>query len=102
MPSFKKPIIIRSIPAIIVAAARPDIPFLATIPATIVANAAVGPAIWTLLPPKNEITNPANIAVYMPCSGPTPDASASAIDNGRAIIATIIPEITSFANCSFV
>ena len=55
--------IIRMIPAIIVATIRPSIPFCATIPATIVANAAVGPAIWTLLPPRNEITNPANIAV---------------------------------------
>ena len=33
------------------------------IPAMIVANAAVGPAICTWLPPKNEITNPAAIAV---------------------------------------
>ena len=36
---------IRRIPAITVARARPLIPFFATIPATIVANAAVGPAI---------------------------------------------------------
>ena len=46
-----------------VAAARPSTPLLATMPATIVANAAVGPAICTWLPPKNEITNPAAIAV---------------------------------------
>ena len=37
--------IIRMIPAIIVATIRPSIPFCATIPATMVANAAVGPAI---------------------------------------------------------
>ena len=36
---------IRMMPARIVAVIRPDIPFLATIPATIVAKAAVGPAI---------------------------------------------------------
>ncbi len=46
-----------------VAAASPSIPFFATMPATIVANAAVGPAICTLLPPKKEITKPATIAV---------------------------------------
>ena len=47
----------------IVAIASPSTPLFATIPATIVANAAVGPAICTWLPPKNEITNPAAIAV---------------------------------------
>ena len=31
----------------------------------------------------------------MPCSGPTPDASASAMDNGRAMMATMIPATTS-------
>ena len=77
---------------------KPSIPFLATIPATIVANAAVGPAIRTLLPPRNDITKPANIAVYMPCSGLTPDARASAIDKGSAIMATIIPATTSFTS----
>ena len=100
-PNFKNPIIIRIIPAIIVAITSPCIPFSATIPATIVANAAVGPAICTRLPPKNDITKPANIAVYIPCSGPTPDASASAIDKGSAIIATIIPDIISLMHCSF-
>ena len=50
-------------PAVLLAVARPLIPFLATIPATIVANAAVGPAICTVLPPRAEITKPAIIAV---------------------------------------
>ena len=72
---------------------------MATIPATIVANAAVGPAIWTLLPPRNDITNPAVIAVNIPSFGPTPYARARAIERGSAIIATIIPEITSLTNC---
>ena len=76
----------------------PSIPSLATMPATIVANAAVGPAICTLLPPSAEITNPATIAVKIPASGPTPDASASAIDSGNAIIATMIPAVTSLMN----
>lgn len=34
-----------------------------------------------------------------PFSGVTPEASAKVIDRGRAIIATIIPEITSLKNC---
>lgn len=58
----------------------PSIPSWATIPATIVANAAVGPAICTLLPPNAEMTKPATIAVKIPASGPTPEASANAID----------------------
>ena len=52
-----------TIVARIVARINPSIPFCATIPATIVANAAVGPAICTRLPPKNDIRNPAMIAV---------------------------------------
>ena len=67
-----------------------------------VAKAAVGPAIWILLPPKNETTKPAAIAVYTPQAGSTPDANARAIDRGRAIIATIIPAIMSFISCSLV
>ena len=91
---------IRNTPASTVAITRPSSPSLATIPATIVAKAAVGPAICTLLPPSAEITNPATIAVKIPASGPTPDASASAMDNGSAIIATMIPAVTSLKNCS--
>ena len=72
---------------------RPSIPFLATIPATMVANAAVGPAICTLLPPRAEITNPATIAVKISASGPTPEARANAMDSGSAIIATIMPAV---------
>jgi len=81
-----------------VATISPSIPSWATIPATIVANAAVGPAICTLLPPSAEMTKPATIAVKIPASGPTPEASAKAIDNGNAIIATIIPAVTSLTN----
>ena len=44
-PNLNTPISIKIIPARIVASASPSIPFLATIPATIDANAAVGPAI---------------------------------------------------------
>ena len=68
----------------------------------IVTKAAVGPPIWTLLPPKKDITNPANIAVISPFSGDTPEAIASAIDNGNAIIATIIPDIISLVICCLV
>ncbi len=63
LPRRKRPIRIRMSPAIIVARTSPFIPYCATIPATIVANAAVGPDIWTLEPPRNEITKPAMIAV---------------------------------------
>ena len=50
-------------PAIMVAMIRPSMPALATIPATMVAKAAVGPAICTRLPPRKEITKPATMAV---------------------------------------
>ena len=63
LPRRRKPIITRIRPASIVAVASPSIPFFMTIPATMVAKAAVGPAICTLLPPKKEITNPAMMAV---------------------------------------
>jgi len=62
-PKRQNPIKIKMIPARIVATAKPSIPWSATIPATIVANAAVGPAICTWLPPKKGITNPAITAV---------------------------------------
>lgn len=52
LPNLNNPINTRIIPAIMVAIINPSIPSVATIPATIVANAAVGPAIWTRLPPK--------------------------------------------------
>ena len=53
---------------VVVATARPSMPFFATMPATMVANAAVGPAICTLLPPRAEMRKPATMAVYSPCS----------------------------------
>jgi hypothetical protein len=37
-----------------------------------------------------------------PCPGLTPDAIARAIDSGRAMMATMIPEMISFISCSFV
>lgn len=46
-----------------------------------------------------EITKPATIAVKIPACGPTPEASAKAMDNGRAMIATMIPAVTSLINC---
>ena len=63
LPSLNIPIKIRKIPAMMVARASPLIPFLATMPATIVAKAAVGPEICTLLPPRAAIRKPATIAV---------------------------------------
>ena len=86
------------IPAIIVAITSPEYPNFWTTPNTITANAPVGPPIWTRLPPKNEIQNPATIAVNRPRSGPTPLAIAKAIANGSATIPTIIPAIKSLKN----
>ena len=63
-------------------------------------NVALGPPIWTRLPPSKEIKKPAIIAVYNPCSGETPEEIANAIESGKAIIATINPAITSLINCS--
>ena len=63
LPSFKTPIRIRMMPAMTVARASPPMPCSATIPATMVAKAAVGPAICTRLPPKKEIRKPAIMAV---------------------------------------
>lgn len=62
-PRRRKPMMTRMRPARMVAVASPSIPFFMTIPATMVAKAAVGPAICTLLPPKKEMTNPAMMAV---------------------------------------
>ena len=50
-------------PAMAVARASPPMPCCATMPATMVAKAAVGPAICTQLPPKKEIRKPAMMAV---------------------------------------
>ena len=49
-------------------------------------NAPVGPPICTLLPPKNEMINPATMAVMMPFSGLTPEAIPKAMASGRATI----------------
>ena len=87
-------------PARMVATARPSMPLRATMPATMVAKAAVGPAICTLLPPRAEIKNPATMAVYSPCSGDTPEASARAMDRGRAMIATMTPATRSLTKAS--
>ena len=63
VPSLKTPISIRIIPAIREAIISPDIPLVATIPATTVAKAAVGPAICTVLPPRSATIKIALIAV---------------------------------------
>ncbi|MPN60108.1 hypothetical protein SDC9_207833 [bioreactor metagenome] len=94
-PSFSNPMAISITPAMMVAMASPVIPNCCTIPYTITINAPVGPPICTLLPPKNEMMNPAIIAVYNPCSGETPEAIPNAIARGRATIPTMIPAIRS-------
>lgn len=59
VPSFSKPISTSITPAMMVAATRPSMPSVATMPATMVAKAAVGPEICTRLPLKNAIRKPA-------------------------------------------
>ena len=53
-----------------------------------------GPEICTALPPSSAMRKPATMAVYRPCSGPTPDAMASAMDSGSATMATTTPATT--------
>ncbi len=81
-----------------VAATRPLSPSVATMPATMVANAAVGPEICTREPPRNAMRKPATMAVYRPASGPTPEAMASAMESGSATTATTMPEMMSFGS----
>ena len=100
VPSLSKPIATSSTPAISVAATRPSMPSVATMPATMVANAAVGPEICTREPPSSAIKKPATMAVYKPCSGPTPEAIASAIESGSATMATTMPDTMSWGSCS--
>ena len=50
---------------------------------------------------RGYIYSEKTIAVKIPASGPTPEARASAIESGNAIIATMIPEMISFTSCSF-
>ena len=98
-PSLNSPIRMSSAPAMMVAAISPSMPLVATMPATMVANAAVGPEICTRLPPKNAIRNPAMMAVYRPCSGVTPDAMPSATESGNATTATTMPATMSRGIC---
>ena len=63
LPARQSPRRIRIIPAMTVAIIKPSKPFVAMTPATIVANAAVGPEIFTRLPPRSDIVKPATMAV---------------------------------------
>jgi hypothetical protein len=54
-------------------------------------NAPVGPPIWKREPPSAEISKPATTAVSSPLSGVVPLATASAMANGSATIATVRP-----------
>ena len=89
---------INSTPAINVAIANPWKPYFWTMPYTMTMKAPVGPPICTLLPPKNEMMNPAITAVIIPFSGETPDAMANAMASGNATIPTIAPAIRSDTN----
>ena len=42
------------------------------------------------------------MAVTIPLSGDTPEATAKAIANGNATMPTMMPENRSFVNCFFV
>ena len=82
----------------IVAIKRPWKPYPAMIPVIITMNAPVGPPIRKSDPPRNEIRNPATMAVMRPCCGVTPLAIPNAIARGRAMIPTIKPAIRSDVN----
>ena len=62
-PNFKKPMSMSKTPAMMVAATKPSMPSVATMPATMAANAAVGPEICTRLPPNSAMMKPATMAV---------------------------------------
>ena len=56
-------------------------------------NAPVGPPICTLLPPKNEMMNPATIAVMMPFSRKGYDAYDDACHQvGHKVCFRVIPK----------
>ena len=57
--------------------------------------AIAGPVIAKVVPPKIAATKLPTIAEIIPISGSTPEASATAKDNGIATSATIIPAIKS-------
>ena len=62
-PNLNRPMKMSMMPAMMVAAMSPSMPSVATMPATMVAKAAVGPEICTRLPPRNAMRNPATMAV---------------------------------------
>jgi hypothetical protein len=62
-PSRAQPIANNISPARIVQSVRFAIPYWVYTPYTIPMNAPVGPPMHTLVPPRNEIRNPATIAV---------------------------------------
>jgi len=59
-------------------------------------KAPAGPPIWYRLPPRAETKKPPMTAAYKPRSGETPEATAIAIDNGKATIATVNAASMSF------
>ena len=66
-PILKTPMMIRIMPAIIVAIVRPDIPYWPTMPATNTMKAPVGPPMRKRVPPRREMRKPATMAVMRPC-----------------------------------
>ena len=85
-------------PAMIVASSRPSNPYCSITPYTTTMKAPVGPPIWTLLPPSNEIKKPATMAVTKPASGSAPEAIAIAMLKGRATSETVMPASASRKN----
>ena len=98
-PNFSNPNMIMKMPAKMVEIISPSRPYCATMPEIMMTNAPVGPPICTRLPPNKEIKKPAMMAVTMPLSGETPEATAKAMASGNATIPTIMPENKSLVNC---
>lgn len=77
------------------AVSSPSIPNRAAVVETSTMNAPAGPPICARLPPRRDTIAPPMMAAYSPRSGPTPDATAIAMDSGRATTATVTPAPTS-------
>ena len=95
VPNLNRPISTSMQPAMKVAMASPERPYIWMMLKIITINAPVGPPICTLLPPRADTMKPPMTAVTRPVVGPTPLAMANAIASGRATMPTTMPAVRS-------
>ncbi|KCZ48874.1 hypothetical protein HY17_14815 [Hyphomonas sp. CY54-11-8] len=100
MPRRNQPASASRMPDISTARIKPSMPWVAAVVLTSTINAPAGPPIWNRLPPSSETRKPPTIAVIRPCAGLAPDATAMAMDNGKATIATVRPAMASARSLS--